>query len=601
MLWLAGLLLVVASVPFLSRGRDVLRPLRRLLTTRVLNPIAAPLATPTPPPVEVATLERQLQGLTALVAEAQAGALFPDAPDRVLVLVDQGLIQRLITALTPSEHIVADRYHVVVTGARVLFEDGFALVRLDGRATFAGVAESDVFADLTVVGDLELPMEQRKRDVLNARIHVIAVDARQVAVGRPTRRAETLVEDLSRTKLEEFAALASSLEIPVRQEQAITIPPVGPEGPVRIAAASLPLRLSLLSVRAFHGKLWIAMRASIGASPPPSPPPPPHSAAVATPGSAPSGLSRDERLLRLHQEYVGLHERFESLIAPETLVTETERARGDMVLVMRAGLLKEVAQEVVRRYFDRVALDLSGIEVTKSGELKADTFFGKVTAGRWTLDVNLHHVRGTLRARAPRIELKTGNEVELDLPVLLEEGEATAALRFAWHSQGVAKIVCKSFEITQEVSGRVKPEEYPVRGSFLLVTVKDTLIATPRFDPTFRVNVEPSPESWAKVRAALEHQDDITRCGLALDPDKVFAQIQERVGQGFTIHLPRKLLRSVTLPAGVTESVEVEDRRLAVAVTNNALRITPEGLWYSIGIRASISAAPRLGALRPAP
>jgi hypothetical protein len=616
--WLAGLLLVVAAL-LLLRGCEALRPWRRLLTRRVLNPVTSSPDAPTRPSVEVATLERQVQGLTALVAEAEAGALFPDAPDRVLVLVDQGLIQRLLTALTPSEHVIADRYHVVVTGARVVFEDGFALVRLDGRASLAGIAESDVFADLAVVGDLELPAEQQKRDVLKARIHVLAVDARQVTVGARSERAEDLVEDLSRTKLEAFAALASSLEIPVRQEQEITIPGVGPDGPVRIAAASLPLRLALIGVHAFHGKLWIAMRASTGASSlarnefalasergglsgPPRSPPVAGAVGGGTGGPDLRGLSRDERLLRLHEEYQRRHEQFETLLAREALIGDTERAQGDIVLAVRAGLVTAVALEAVRRYFDRVALDLSGIEVTKSGELKADTFLGRVTAGRWTVDVNLHHVRGTLRARAPRIELKTGNEVDLELPVLLEEGEATAAVRFAWHSHGVAKIVCRSFETTQEVSGRVTPEEYPVRGSFLLATVKDALTATPRFDPAFRVKVEPSRESWAKVRTALEHQDDITRCGLALDPDKIFAQLQELVEKGFVIHLPRKLLRPVALPVGVTESVDVEGRRVAVAVTQNALRITPEGLWYSIGVRAYIPGAPRpsaLGSPRP--
>jgi hypothetical protein len=597
--WLAGLLLVVAAL-FLLRGCEALRPLRRL-TRRVLSPITSSPAAPGPP-VEVATLERQLQGLTALVAEAEAGALFPDAPDRVLVLVDQGLVQRLLTALTPSEHIVADRYHVVITGARVVFEDGFALVRLDGRASLAGIAESDVFADLTVVGDLELPAEQEKRDVLKASIHVLAVDARQVTVGARSEKAEELVEDLSRTKLEAFAALASSLEIPVRQEHEITIPAAGPKGPVRIAAASLPLRLTLLSVRAFHGKLWIAMKASIGASPLPSPPPSVPAAVAGTPGPDLDGLSRDERLLRLHEEYRRPHEQFESLLARETVVREAERVRGDMVAVVRPGLVKEVAQEVARRYFDRVALDLSDIEVTKSGEIHTDTPVGRVNAGEWTVNVNLRHVRGTLKAKVPRIALQPDNEVDLDLPVLLEEGEGTAALRFAWKSHGLAKIVCKDFETEQEISGRVKPEEYPVRGRFLLTAVQDSLTATPRFDPAFRVKFELNPESWAKVRTALEHQDDITRCGLAFDPDKVFAQLQELVGKGFVIHLPRKLLRTVTLPVAVTESVEVEGRRVGVAVTHNALRITPEGLWYSIDLRAEISGAPRpdaLGSPRP--
>jgi len=596
---IAGLLLLVAAL-FLLRGCGVLRPLRRLLTGR-LSPVTSSPAAPTPPPAEVATLERQLQGLTALVAEAEAGVLFPAAPDRVLVLVDQQLVQRLLTALTPSEHVVADRYHVVVTGARVVFEDGFALVRLDGRASLAGIAESDVFADLTVIGDLELPLEQQKRDVLNARIHVLAVNARQVTVGARSERAEELVEELGRTKLEAFAALASSLEIPVRQEHEITIPAVGPGGPVRIAAASLPLRLALLSVRAFHGKLWIVTRASVSASPPLSSPPPP-AAAAPTAGPDLPGLSPDERLLRLHEEHRRRHERLEPLLAREPLIREAERVRGDIVAVVPAGLVKQVGQEAARRYFDRVALDLSGIEVTESGEIHTDTPVGQVSAGDWTVHVNLHHVRGTLKAKVPRIELKAGDEVELDLPVLLEEGEGTATLRFAWKSHGLAKIVCKDFETEQEISGRVKPEEYPVHGSFLLAAGKDSITATPRFDPAFRLKVDLSRESWDKVRAALEAQDDITRCGLALDPDKVFARLQELVGKGFMIHLPRKLLRPVTLPAGVTESVEVEGRRVAVAVTQNALRITPEGLWYTVGVRADIAGAPRpsaLGSPRP--
>jgi len=591
----------------------VLGPLSRM-TSRVLSPFPSPSGRPVPPPVEEATLERQLRGLTGLVAEADAGALYPDAPDRVLVLVDQGLIQRLLTALTPYEHIVADRYRVVVTGARVVFEDGFALVRLDGRASLAGVAESEVFADLTVIGDLELPPEQQKRDVLKAHIHVLAVDARLVAVGRRSGRAEHLVEDLSRTKLEAFAALASSLEIPVRQEQEITIPGVGPEGHVRIAAASLPLRLALVSVHAFHGKLWIAMKAAIGASSltrnefalasergglsgPPRSPPIAAAGGGATGGPDLRGLSRDERLARLHEEYRRLRERFETLLAREALIADTERVRGDIVLAVRAGLVKAVALEAVRIYFDRVALDLSGIEVTESGEIKTDTFLGRVTAGRWTVKLYLLQLRGVLRARAPRIDLEADNEVELELPVLLEEGEGTAAVGFAWHSHGMAKIVCRSFETRQEVSGRVMPEEYPVRGRFLLTAVKDSLTATPRFDPAFRVKVELSRESWAKVRTALEQQDDITRCGLALDPDKVFARLQELVGKGFVIHLPPKLLRTATLPVGVTESVEVEGRRVGVAVTHNALRITPAGLWYSIGVRADIPGAPRPGAL----
>ena len=63
----------------------------------------------------------------------------------------------------------------------VSFEDGFALVRLEGRASLVG-REQDVFADVTVYGDLDVERTQQQADVLQARIRLLAVDARRVAV-----------------------------------------------------------------------------------------------------------------------------------------------------------------------------------------------------------------------------------------------------------------------------------------------------------------------------------------------------------------------------------------------------------------------------------
>ena len=589
------MVLVGAGALVVLRGRPM-SLLRRALTSRWLNPVQSARSTPPPAPAAEAVLDRQCRGLAGLVAAAERGALFPAAPDQVLVVVDQGLVQRLLTALTPSERVIADRYRVVVTGARVAFEDGFALVRLDGRASLAGVAESNVFADLTVLGGLEIPAGQASPAVLKASIRVLAVDARRVDVVMSSHQAEGLVEELSRTRLEAFAALASSLEIPVRQQLEITIPAVGPEGPVRIAAASLPLRLHLLGVQAFHGKLWISMEASTGAPRGPGAPAP----AMVPPadgGVDLRGLSRDERLQRLRDQYQRLHERFETLLSREPRLRMTEHVPGDLVVAVRAGLVDQVAREAARRYFDQVALDLSGIEITESGAIHADTFLGRVEAGRWSVDVDLRHVRGRLRTRDARIELQAGNQVELSLPVVLEEGEGTASVRFAWHSHGMAKIVCRDFEVRQEISGRVRPEEYPVHGRFVVGAVKDSLVATPRFDPAFRVKVELSRESWARVRAALEAQDEITRRGLGLDPDKVFAQLQELVRKGFLVRLPRKFLRTAALPAGVTQSVDVEGRRVGLTVAQDTLEINPEGLWYGIGVRADIPGAPRPAAL----
>src|SRR5262245_30943533 len=80
----------------------------------------------TRPPVEEILLERQRQGLLALLEDAKADRLLPF--DQVLFVVQQSLVQRLIEATLPYEQVLPPRYKIRVERARVEFEDGFALV-----------------------------------------------------------------------------------------------------------------------------------------------------------------------------------------------------------------------------------------------------------------------------------------------------------------------------------------------------------------------------------------------------------------------------------------------------------------------------------------
>ena len=112
------------------------------------------------------------------------------------------------------------------------------------------------------------------------------MDARRVAVVVESRQAKQLVEELGRARLEEFAVMASALEIPVRRNYALEVPAAGPDGPVRIAATAIPIQLTVVDVTAFAGRLWVSMAAAVGP------------AAVASPrprglaGIAPSARSR---------------------------------------------------------------------------------------------------------------------------------------------------------------------------------------------------------------------------------------------------------------------------------------------------------------------
>lgn len=210
---------------------------------------------------EEAILERQNQGLEALIHAAEKGPLIPF--ERVLVVVDQSLIQDLLASATPYERVVGEKYRIRVETASVLFDDDFALVRLDGRASRKGRAfEEDATAEISVYGGLDVVELDPEAGILRGRMRVMAVDARRAAVLGVKAPVERLVEDLGREKLEAFGALASALEIPVRLDREVRLPAVGPEGGVRIAAASIPLHAAVVDVKAFRGKLWVCVGAS---------------------------------------------------------------------------------------------------------------------------------------------------------------------------------------------------------------------------------------------------------------------------------------------------------------------------------------------------
>jgi hypothetical protein len=209
---------------------------------------------------ERAVLKRQLQGLSGMLAATERGPLV--AFDKVLVTVDEELVQALIESSLPIEAVVGDRFRVKVTKARVQFEDGFALVTMEGRASMADRPQEDTFADVLLYGALDIVDLDPVSGTLRGRVTLIAFDARRVGVmGVGARPAEGLVEDLGREKLEAFAPLLSDVEIPVAVQGRIELPGLN-EGGVRIAAASLPLRVAVLDVKAFRRKLWISVDAS---------------------------------------------------------------------------------------------------------------------------------------------------------------------------------------------------------------------------------------------------------------------------------------------------------------------------------------------------
>jgi hypothetical protein len=586
-------LFLTLAAPFVLLNPAIVKPTVEMLTPAVLLPSPSP---PAPRrPVEHTLLERQIQGLHELTAEAENGTLLSPTEGQVVAVVSQELVQRLVSALVPSEHLIAGRYQVVVRGASATFEDGFALVRLEGRASFAGAAAESVWAELVVLGALEIPREQPSPDVLRAKVSVVAVDARRVDVLMESRQAKALVEALGKEKLESFAALAPNLEIPVRHDYEVSIPSVGPRGPLEIAPAVLPVRLAVKRVKAFAGRLWISMAAAVGTAPTSPAPAPTPAVPVPLPFPAPSAASD---LAVLRQEHERLHLKLQERLQHDALVSTVQKTPRDVTLAVDAALADRILDEVARRYFDRVALELREFTVRKQGELEKETLFGHTHVGDWAVTARLRGVEGVLRAGHPHARYGPRGRVTLDLPVFIDRGRGQALLDFRWNSRGLANLFCKDFEIHRTLSGRVVPEEYRVRGLFETESEANTLVARPRFDRTYRIRVDPTDTSWMAVREELEKQDTLGRCGIGLDPAKVENDLRALAARGFQVVLPSRIFRTVQIPFAVSESVQVGHQRVDIALAGVDLNFGPKRLWFSGAVRVGSEAVVKSALLR---
>lgn len=505
------------------------------------------------------------QGLDALIMRIRRGPLLP-SDAHALVTVDQRLVQSLLSTLVPSDHLL-DRFRIRLVAASVSFEDGFALVRLEGKASLADVP-GDAFADLTVFGDLRVSGARPDASALQAQLGVIAVDVRHL--GLLGAAGERLAGDLGRARLEEFAALVSPLEIPVRQGVTIEIPDLATSS-VHVETASVPVYFRVLEVTAFHGRLWITMAASTRQDDAGEPAP-----AAALPAVPPRAWSA-----ALETSHRKQHAVLEALLAGDELVRDASHAGGDVVFAIRSAFAKEVIAEVVARYFDKVVVDLSEIAVAKQGSVDKDTLFGRMRVGDWTADLQVERVHGVLRAGRPEVQFPRDDRIALALPLRLEHGNGRARLHFAWDSHGLANLVCRDFEADEALAGSVRAEDYRVEGSLTLEAAPDILSVDPDFTDRFRIKLDLHPDSWDGVQQRLEKEDHVLRCGLPMDAGRTLAQLRELVERGFEVRLPEKLFRTIRLPAEIADSVQIGGYAVGVGARKQTLRLTPEFVWYA--------------------
>jgi hypothetical protein len=274
--------------------------------------------------------------------------------------------------------------------------------------------------------------------------------------------------------------------------------------------------------------------------------------------------------------------------------------RSDVALGAPRAYAAELVEEVAAQLLNHVTLELADLRVTKSGLVQKSVLRKTVTLGRWRVDARIHHLRGVLTAGRPRLRFLDEDEISLVVPVTARAGRIESSLRFAWDAHGLAAAVCRDFSVSERAQASIVPETYELAGRLTLVADGTRVGVSSRLDRRrLRVRLQPTDGTWARAREALERQDRLLKCGVALDPDEVLKQLRGLVTTGFDVWLPAELFPRLRIPASFRSQVEQENAPLALGVRVDALRVTPDALWY--GASVSVETRPRRRAQAESP
>ena len=240
-------------------------------------------------------------------------------------------------------------------------------------------------------------------------------------------------------------------------------------------------------------------------------------AAVAVIGASVACRGREDRKTpdQLRAELAALEkERDELRVKVGDLIASDPRLAGMPEQPVRIGVPTVLAREMITKtvtgFVDQVALELRNIKVKKSGKVKK-----VVNIGSYDLHVLINEISGKLKTGTPDVRFG-GNEIALDLPVQVASGTGRATITFVWDGKNISGAVCGDMEVTEEVSGSVKPSDYPVEGTLHLKATAEQILASPKF-PEVKINIKvaASEASWAEVQKILDSKEGA--CGFVVD------------------------------------------------------------------------------------
>jgi len=307
--------------------------------------------------------------------------------------------------------------------------------------------------------------------------------------------------------------------------------------------------------------------------------------------TAPPPPPTEAEFKALEAERDALQERFRASVLKAGERSLAKAPRGGVMIGIPTGFAKSIVEQIVTGLFGETTLTLRNLKVHKEGDVKAKLLFRKKRLGQFVLDVDIQETRGLLKPGKP--ELSFGNHrIGVSLPVALAEGGGRAQIRFQWDSKGLAaNAVCGDADVTRDVHGSVVPEDYRVAGNFGVRADGNAITLSPDFgEVAVRIFVDPSEDAWKAVDGVVAEQR--AGCKLALEKIDIKEILGKILGRGFNVKLPKKLFKPIRLPAGVSQSLDLQGVTLDLTVKPTGMLVSDDRIWYGADLQAKHVAAP---------
>ena len=302
-----------------------------------------------------------------------------------------------------------------------------------------------------------------------------------------------------------------------------------------------------------------------------------------------------ERLVRERDQ---LRNEFRAMLTQQDVLDFAQAPAGNVLVGVPNIISERLVSQVVTGLLSEVRLHLTNLHAHAEDDVQAKVLFKQRTLGHFTLDVDIKDVRAVLKPGDPDLKFGQGR-IGIELPVHLSEGRGRGNVHFQWDGKGLADAVCGDVDVSPDVSSRVRPATYAVKGGFLLSARGDTVVAEPDFPPiVLDVRLDPGPDTWKMIEDTVETVKDDKNgiCGMAIKKIDLPALVKKIIDKGFKVKLPRTLFRPIALPATVEQSVEFQGKVVSLNARPIGLRVTSKMLWYGVEFGTEVQ-----GAASPAP